>query len=547
MKKYIILLLTLCSMSACDYETVNTDPYGVSDEELGPLKYGARFMNMQQRVIPIGSPSLTTGPGNDLQNTDLISSGNYIGYFGNNNNWGFNNESNWNFTDSRMNYAYQNFYSSIFLPWNEIYEIAKDAESPSEQAILEMANIVRNVAWLRATDVFGPIAYTSAGDGSIAPKFDSQEVVYKTMMADLAKSVELLNTISYRVMSQYDLIYDGNVQNWVKLANSLMLRMAVRVHFKDEALAREYIAKALDPKNGGVIEDIASEAKIQTSAKMPLLNSMMASVNDYNETRMGATIWGYLRGYRDPRLSKYFTQGTYGYGSYMQKDYFAVAPENTNSKQETTWSEKFASRPNIDANSPLYWFRASETYFLKAEAALYNLMEGDPQTFYEQGVSMSFQENGVNGFTADYLETTDKPLGIRTMAYWYGDYGHDLSIGNTSPKWDDYTGSLPQKDEQLQKIITQKYLALYPNAVEAWTEYRRTGFPYIMKPMDGAAAGRIGASAEDTRAPERFRFAPTAYNSNPNMAEIPKLLGGDDIGATKMWWVRSDRPKQPNQ
>lgn len=547
MKKYIILLLTFCSMSACDYETVNTDPYGVSDEELGPLKYGARFMNMQQRVIPIGSPSLTTGPGNDLQNTDLISSGNYIGYFGNNNNWGFNNESNWNFTDSRMNYAYQNFYSSIFLPWNEIYEIAKDAESPSEQAILEMANIVRNVAWLRATDVFGPIAYTSAGDGSIAPKFDSQEVVYKTMMADLAKSVELLNTISYRVMSQYDLIYDGNVQNWVKLANSLMLRMAVRVHFKDEALAREYIAKALDPKNGGVIEDIASEAKIQTSAKMPLLNSMMASVNDYNETRMGATIWGYLRGYRDPRLSKYFTQGTYGYGSYMQKDYFAVAPENTNSKQETTWSEKFASRPNIDANSPLYWFRASETYFLKAEAALYNLMEGDPQTFYEQGVSMSFQENGVNGFTADYLETTDKPLGIRTMAYWYGDYGHDLSIGNTSPKWDDYTGSLPQKDEQLQKIITQKYLALYPNAVEAWTEYRRTGFPYIMKPMDGAAAGRIGASAEDTRAPERFRFAPTAYNSNPNMAEIPKLLGGDDIGATKMWWVRSDRPKQPNQ
>ena len=91
MKKYIILLLALCSMSACDYEAVNTNPYGVSDGELGPLKYGARFMNMQQRVIPIGSPSLTTGPGNDLQNTDLISSGNYIGYFGNNNNWGFNN------------------------------------------------------------------------------------------------------------------------------------------------------------------------------------------------------------------------------------------------------------------------------------------------------------------------------------------------------------------------------------------------------------------------------------------------------------------------
>ena len=64
----------------------------------------------------------------------------------NNNNWGFNNEANWNFTDSRMNYAYQNFYSQIFLTRNEIYEIAKDSDSPSEQAILEIANIVRNIA-----------------------------------------------------------------------------------------------------------------------------------------------------------------------------------------------------------------------------------------------------------------------------------------------------------------------------------------------------------------------------------------------------------------
>ena len=119
MKKYIILLLALCSMSACDYEAVNTNPYGVSDGELGPLKYGARFMNMQQRVIPIGSPSLTTGPGNDLQNTDLISSGNYIGYFGNNNNWGFNNEANWNFTYVPSNGICRGFafkYGKFLLP-----------------------------------------------------------------------------------------------------------------------------------------------------------------------------------------------------------------------------------------------------------------------------------------------------------------------------------------------------------------------------------------------------------------------------------------------
>lgn len=366
MKKYIILFVAaLCSLSACDYEEINTDTQGVTDDELGPLKFGARFMDMQQKVIPIGSPLLTTGPGNDLQNTDLISSGNYIGFFGNNNNWNFDFESNWNFPANRMNYAYENFYSKIYLPWNEIYMLAKDSDEPSDLANMEVANIVRNIAWLRATDVFGPLAYTSAGNGSIAPKFDSQEVVYKSMLADLAKSVELLKNISFNVMPEYDLIYNGNVSNWIKLANSIMLRMAVRVHFVDEALAQEYIAKALDPANGGVIEDIAEEAKIGNSDKMPLLNPMLASVKEYAETRMGGTIWGYLDGYKDPRLQVYFTEGTTGYpGWYENHGYYPIAP--TNKEPKATGSiatAEYASAPNVNANSPMYWYRASETYF----------------------------------------------------------------------------------------------------------------------------------------------------------------------------------------
>lgn len=546
MRKYITLFLTLCLMSACDYEAINTNTLGVSDKELGPLKYGARFMNMQQLVIPIGSPSLTTAPGNDLQNTDLISSGNYIGYWGNNNNWSFSLEATWNFADNRMKYAYENFYSKIFLPWNEIYQLAQGTEDPTEQSMMEMTNIVRNIAWLRATDVFGPISYTTAGDGSIAPKFDSQESVYKSMLADLAKSVNLLNSISFSVLADYDLIYNGDVKKWVKLANSLMLRMAVRVHFKDESLAREYISRALDPKNGGVIENIADEAKIQNSDKMPLLNSMMASIDEYNETRLGATIWAYLDGYSDPRISTYFNEGSYGSRWNPQTGYFPIAPTNSQPKKvdaTDSYSPMFASRPKVSSGSPLYWFRASETYFLKAEAALYGLSEGSPQAFYEQGVAMSFQENGV-GSADSYLNNTAKPSALTN--YKYGSYSHDLSIGNTSPKWNDYVGRLSEQEEQLQKIITQKYLALYPNAVEAWTEYRRTGFPYIMKPMDTAAPGRIGA-AEDCRAPERFRFAPSAYTSNPNMSDIPALLDGSDVGATQLWWVRPDRAKQPTQ
>ncbi len=153
---------------------------------------------------------------------------------------------------------------------------------------------------------------------------------------------------------------------------------------------------------------------------MPLLNSMLASVNEYNENKNGRHYLGIFgRIYKDPRLSAYFTEGTYGSGSWAQTGYFPVAPTNSKSKSETSYSAKFASRPKVDSNSPLYWFRASETYFLKAEAALYNLIGGDPRTFYEQGINISFQEQGVSG-VATYLSGTGKPTGLTGSNYKYG-------------------------------------------------------------------------------------------------------------------------------
>lgn len=541
MKKYIIPILACLMMSACDYEDVNKNFYGITDDELGPLTYGAPFMEMQQYVIPIGSPTLTTDPGNDLANTDLISSGNYVGYFGNNNNWNFDNEATWNFTENRMGYAYANLYSKLFRPWNAIYVKAKDVEEPFDQQVLAMANIIKIAGWLRATDVLGPIVYTNAGKGDIAPTLDLQEEVYKNMLADLSKSVVTLNKATENILIEYDAIYNGSVKKWVKLANSLMLRMAVRVHFKDVTLAQEYVTKALDPRNGGVIENKDEEAKIQNSVKMPLLNSMIASI-DYNETKMGTTIWSYFKGYADPRIDVYFTKGTYN----KIDDYYPVAPTNKNAKKTGANTPEFASKPKVEPNSPLYWFRASEVYFLKAEAALYHLDAGDARAYYEAGVAMSFTENDVSGVST-YLAKTAMPSDMTGALYKYdSSYSCLLSAQNTSPKWDHFNTSslLSQTEQQLQKIITQKYLALYPNAVEAWTEYRRTGYPFIMKPFDTRAPGRIGATSASL-APERFRFAPSEYTLNPNMAQVPTLLEGEDIGATKLWWVRGDRPKQP--
>jgi len=540
LRKYIYPLLALLMVSSCEYEEVNRSTTGVTDEELkqGGLLYGARFMEMQQLVIPIGSPALTTGPGNDLQNTDLISSGNYIGYFGNNNNWNFGLESNWNFTANRMEYAFQNFYSKMFRSWSEVHLKLKDSKDPKDMEVAAVIDIVKVLGWLRATDVFGPIVYTKAGFGETSPMPDNQELVYKSMLADLAKDAEVLNKATSKVMPNFDLIYEGDASKWTKLANSLMLRMAVRAHFKDKALAATYVEKALNLANGGVIEAKAEEAKIGHSTKMPLLNSMIASI-DYKETRLGATIWSYMDGFKDPRLSILFTKGKYG----SKEGFFPVAPTNSDPKRTGDRSAEFASIPNVTPTSPLFWFRASETFFLKAEAALYGLTGGNAGEFYEKGVRMSFAENGASGADNYLAQDNIKPTATTWSNYYYGSYSCDISEGNVTPKWkNDDT-----EEKKLQRIITQKYLALYPNAVEAWTEYRRTGYPYLMKPMDKGAYARIGAkNQDDLRTPERFKFSPKFYSDNVTKDYISGLLGGEDQGATRLWWVRDNRPKQPN-
>lgn len=403
-----------------------------------------------------------------------------------------------------------------------------------------MADIVKVLTWLRATDSFGPLPYSESGTGNITPKMDSQEKVYELMLADLVKAVEVLKLASGKTLEKYDLIYNGDTSKWIKLANSIMLRMAVRSHFVAPQLASQYIAIATDPANGGLIESIEDEAKIGNSSKYPLKNPMIASVKEYGETRMGATMWTYLLGYKDPRISKYYADRDDPFTWYPEK-YIPIAPASPLSKDDNN----FANKPRVSDGDPVYWLRASEVKFLLAEAALYGLTSGDPQALYEAGVKLSFEEHGAAGVDAYLAQGATTLPGLNVYNYYFTDwmnglyYNCDISEHNVSPMWDEYDS----QEIKLQKIITQKFLALYPNAIEAWTEYRRTGYPFIMKPFDTSVQQNI--ECDTCLTPERFKFASTEYSQNPNMAEVPALLGGPDTGSTKLWWVRPDRPMQP--
>ena len=102
------------------------------------------------------------------------------------------------------------------------------------------------------------------------------------------------------------------------------------------------------------MEAVSDAAKIGDSALMPLKNSMMPSVEEYGETRMGATIWAYLTGYDDGRAAKMFTQVEDWYGN---PDYEFLPPTNNQAKSESTAGG--TSKPIVSDGSPLYWMRAS--------------------------------------------------------------------------------------------------------------------------------------------------------------------------------------------
>ena len=173
---------------------------------------------------------------------------------------------------------------------------------------------------------------------------------------------------------------------------------------------------------------------------------------------------------------------------------------------------------------------ASESYFLRAEGSLrgWNMGNGTAQSFYTAGVTLSFQEKGV-ALPASYLSNNT------SVAAAYVDPTNALNnspgVNNITIAWDP-TATFEQS---LQRIITQKWLAIYPDGEEAWAEFRRTGYPKIFNvlPADNTSGGIIKAGAY----PERLPFAADEDQTNPKgVAEGVQELGGPDNAATKLWW-----------
>lgn len=377
--------------------------------------------------------------------------------------------------------------------------------------------------------------YSHAADATMNIPFDSEKEVYTAMFEELTAAIEELTEKAengVNVMGAYDAVYAGDATKWVKYGNSLMLRLAMRVRFADAELAKKYATQAVN-HSIGVMTAKDDAAQMSQGAGMTFRNNIEWLAGNYNEARMGSSIFSYLMGYEDPRLSVYFLpmdgNASYGVEAFDGKTYQAVPAGHANAQNDIY---KSCSKPNIQSGTPTYWLRASEVYFLRAEAALVWEGFGSANSWYKQGIDMSFQENGVTDPVDDYMNSNLSP---RAYVFSHYQYGQTLSAPcETTAKFEGTT------EQKLEKIMIQKWIALFPNGQEAWTEWRRTGYPKlnVIKTLKGAVQG---ATLEGGI---RRMIYPTSFSqTNEGKAIYEAALklfnngaGGEDKSSTRLWW-----------
>ena len=471
----------------------------------------------------------------------------------------------------------------------------------------QAARVMRVWAFSRLTDYFGDIPYTEADNVAhyLPAKYDTQEFIYTEMLRELAEASAAFTDDANDIIGESDPFFKGDVAKWRAFANSMRLRLAMRLsevdpakaqaeaeaavaapgglmqenvtvwkerslydstiygynqfyplpHYWDKNLAMSKSMQKILTGLGGIavvkpegVTEPESSYTTWTSAKAPLVNWNSDSIPQYVDPRglimFDVTSPGTLASYERKRVNgkwNYFAdfRGRWqGVPAGLPKDVavtqnysvtnnsrlgsFFVTPQKPS--RYLTSDDVPSSQDLIDAEAREQVFMyANEMLFLKAEGALRGWnMGGTAKEFYEAGIraSMATYGNLISAETVDaYLLSKDK------------------NLSGTSVAFDDFDAE--GRNSQLYKIMTQKYLAGFPeNGYEAWNDYRRTGMP-ALDAMTGAAKGSVlEVGAPDWKGSFR-RFSYPQDEKKAHGEEAQKAidrLGGTDATWARMWW-----------
>ena len=508
-KKTAICFSLLAAVGCTDnFEEINTNPTGATTEQLDQ-----DYNTIKSLFKPAFNRMYICDITWQYQLQQSLQADGWSGYmttpvpFGAFNNHDYALNVGWN------SYAWDDAYVNIIA---YLYKAEQRSKGKFDQ-FYAWSLIFKAAAMQRITDMYGPAVYSKFG--ADVATYDSQQEIYTQIFKDLDFAVaELSKRIAAGEDSSFaetDLsLYGGDYTKWVKYANSLRLRMAMRIVKVDPALAKTEAEKAVNNPIG-VFTTVADIMKVKSPVDLNVIDVMSHA---WAGLFMGADMESILGGYQDPRMAKYWETSDVMPGEYKGVRTGIVYPTGT------TYG-KFSKTGARTRTGEITWMSTAEVYFLRAEGALRGWnMGGVAKDLYEAGIKASFDQNGVDGAAAYATDNTKLPK----------DYVDPINAANNAAAVSKVTVAWGATNEiNLEKIITQKWIATYPDGQEAWSEFRRTGYPKLFRITNNKSGGVISTEL----GVRRLGFSQSEISNNQEgIASGLSKLGGPDNGATRLWW-----------
>ena len=474
MKKYIHIVLIVITLGCTeDFETINTNPNAPVDVQPALL--------LRQVIYNYGEEMSYEG----------FVAGNLLGQ---------------HLTALDFNLFDRHALKSPQLggnPWPIFYTNLRDNEIILSKSRIQNtfsvyegpALIFKAYMTMALTDLFGNVPYNEAFTGNrstVTPKYDTQENIYLDeggILDNLKKGITAIENYEGNFVLEGDILYSGELENWVKFANSLRIKALLRIS------ARQNVATELQEifNKGNYISSNTENAVFQFTDGEPN-NFRMARLRagDFNNFVMSETIEEILTTLNDPRIKILFRP----FGNSTDNKFNGLingidASQTTISLADYSLAGEIfrENTGNLQANYMTAW----ETRFLLAEAGLKGFITANTQQLYEEGVQLAF-EYWNTALPVNYL--TEQPV-----AY--------------------------SETNALEQIITQKWIANTINGYEGWIEYRRTGFPNL-KPVD--------ASLNNNLIPVRMPYPAEEATLNTVNYNVAAQATGDNSINAPVWW-----------
>jgi len=462
--------LALMALGGCDNGLT-----GVNDNPNAPTDVDARYL-LPNAIT--GAVGLTLGSNLHMDVTAL-----WAQHYGESQ---YSTEDSYDISDSKIQGIWNAYYSG---PLEDLHQIVDQGQKQERPNVAAVGKILQAWTMSIVTDLWGDVPYTEAlrgmeEGGTTTPVFDSQQSIYNSLLADLAAAPGTMDP-SGTVVEDGDLIYGGDLTRWTQFANSLRMRLAMHLSEVDADKAEQEFAAAYAA--GGFTSN-ADNAQLDYVGDGTWDYPIFAYERSRDDHAVSATMIDTLQSLADPRLPLYAKVNVYGT--------YAGAPNGYDNPPYPRDSISRIGTPFASATTPAVIMSYAEVLFLEAEAAERGWIAADAAELYKAAIRADLEWNGVpEGDIIDYIAQP-------SVAYAGGADG-------------------------LRQIALQKWIALYGNGPEAYTEWRRTGYPELQAGPDAVNGGVI---------PVRLPYPSVEQALNgANLSQAISNQGGASLN-DPLWW-----------